>query len=319
GRDRAASAAVTGNPAGRPRRRETRIGFARRRHASGTESREGQCMKFVILSDTHLVPSGQRLFGLDPRARLGAAIEAINSDHPDAEFVIITGDLAHWGEIQAYESLAGALQASTAPVLLMLGNHDRRAPFRQAFAHTDDDGNGFVQSMRVFAAATIVTLDTLDEGASSHAGILCERRLAFLERSLTAAPADRPLLLFQHHPPFDSGLPHMDRIKLRNPDALWATIARTRMPDYLFVGHVHRPIGGHWRRIPFHCQLGVNHPVAFDFTAPAAIPITHEAPDYALITLGRDHIVIHRRSFLNAGPVYRHDDEVAQAATTAVA
>src|SRR5215468_1394748 len=190
-------------------------------------------MKFVILSDTHFVPLGQRLFALDPRARLGAAIEAINRDHSDAKFVIITGDLAHWGEIKAYESLADTLRIIIAPVLLMLGNHDKRAPFRMAFANADDDGNGFVQSMRVFEAATIVTLDTLDEGSPSHAGFLCDKRLAFLERSLTEAPTDRPLLLFQHHPPFDNGLPHMDRIKLRNPDALWATITRTRMPDYL--------------------------------------------------------------------------------------
>jgi len=273
-------------------------------------------MKFVILSDPHFVPFGERLFGLDPRARLGAAIELINRDHPDVEFVIITGDLAHRGEPEAYENLADALRASTTPVLLMLGNHDKRAPFRKVFADADDDGNGFVQSMRVFALATVITLDTLEEGSASHAGFLCDRRLAFLARSLASAPADRPLLLFQHHPPFDNGLPHMDRIKLRNPDSLWDTIARTRMPDYLFVGHVHRPIGGHWHRIPFHCQRGVNHQVALDFATPVEIPVTHELPDCALVTIGREQIVIHQRSFLYGGPVYRYDDVVAQAATT---
>ena len=43
-------------------------------------------MKFVILSDTHFVPVGQTLFALDPRARLDAAIQAINRDHSDLEF-----------------------------------------------------------------------------------------------------------------------------------------------------------------------------------------------------------------------------------------
>ena len=272
-------------------------------------------MKFVILSDTHFVPFGQTLFALDPRTRLDAAVAAINRDHADLEFVIITGDLAHCGQIDAYRNLADALGSITVPVMLMLGNHDKRAPFRQIFPDADDDGNGFVQSMRVLAGATVLTLDTLDEGAPSHAGFLCNKRLAFLERSLAAAPADRPLLLFQHHPPFDSGLPHMDRIKLKNPDAFWAVISRTRKPDYLLTGHVHRPIAGHWRRIPFHCQRGLNHQVAFDFVTPIEIPVTHEAPDYSLVTVDRDHVVIHQRSFLYAGPVYWHDDAAAQAAT----
>jgi 3',5'-cyclic AMP phosphodiesterase CpdA len=271
-------------------------------------------MKFVILSDTHFVPVGQTLFALDPRARLDAAIQAINRDHSDLEFVIITGDLAHSGQSEAYRNLANALERITVPVLLMLGNHDRRAPFRKTFADADDDGNGFVQSMRVFEGATVVTLDTLDEGARSHAGFLCDRRLGFLERSLAEAPADRPLLLFQHHPPFDNGLPHMDRIKLRNPDAFWGAIARTRKPDYLFIGHVHRPIAGHWRRIPFHCQRAVCHQVGFNFESSVDIPVTHEAPDYSLVTVGCDHIVIHQRSFLYSGPVYWHDAEAVQAA-----
>jgi hypothetical protein len=46
----------------------------------------------------------------------------------------------------------------------------------------------------------------------------------------------------------------MDGIKLANPEAEWDVIARTRKPDYLFMGHLHRPISGIWRGIPFHIQ-----------------------------------------------------------------
>ena len=58
-----------------------------------------------------------------------------------------------------------------------------------------------------------------------------QARLAFLEHELASAPDDRPLLLFQHHPPFDTGLRYMDGIKLANPEAEWDVIARTRKPD----------------------------------------------------------------------------------------
>ena len=140
---------------------------------------------------------------------------------------------------QAYASLAGLLAGLHAPTILMMGNHDKRDAFRAEFAGADRDGNGFVQGVRVFDTATIVTLDTLNEETPDHAGILCEARLHFLAEALGTAPADRPLLLFQHHPPFDSGLRYMDTIKLANGEAEWDIIARTRKPDYMFMGHLH--------------------------------------------------------------------------------
>jgi Icc protein len=269
-------------------------------------------MKFVILTDTHFVPRGRKLYGLDPAERLAVAVEKINTTHNDISFVIVTGDLAHWGEQAAYASLAGVLAALDAPTILMMGNHDKREAFRSEFAGADRDANGFVQGVHAFDAATVVTLDTLNEDTPDHAGILCEARLNFLGETLAAAPADRPLLLFQHHPPFDSGLRYMDTIKLANGEAEWDVIARTRKPDYMFMGHLHRPIAGCWRGIPFHIQRALTHQVAFDFEAEGHIPGTHEPPDYALVNLDRGNIVIHQCSFLYDGPAYSLHDARAQ-------
>ena len=47
-------------------------------------------MKFVILTDTHLVPAGRLLYALDPAARLAAAVQAINREHDGLAFVIVT-------------------------------------------------------------------------------------------------------------------------------------------------------------------------------------------------------------------------------------
>jgi 3',5'-cyclic-AMP phosphodiesterase len=271
-------------------------------------------MKFVILTDTHFVPAGRRLYGLDPAARLAIAVDRINAAHRDIAFVMVTGDLAHWGEQGAYESLAAQLGRLNAPVILMLGNHDKRDAFRAVFPQADRDDHGFVQSMRVTDAATIVTLDTLNEDTPDHAGLLCSARLNFLENALASAPSDRPLLLFQHHPPFDSGLRYMDTIKLANGDAEWAVIARTRKPDYLFMGHLHRPIAGSWRGIPFHIQRALTHQVAFDFEVEDHIPGSHEAPDYAFVTVVGNDVVIHQCSFLYDGPRFSLQDAEAQAA-----
>ncbi|UGV27352.1 phosphodiesterase [Rhodopseudomonas boonkerdii] len=271
-------------------------------------------MKFVILTDTHFVPAGRKLYGLDPAARLAIAVDTINATHRDIAFVIVTGDLAHWGEQGAYESLAAQLGRLDAPVILMLGNHDKRDAFRAVFPQADRDDHGFVQKMRVTDAATIVTMDTLNEDTPDHAGILCGARLKFLENALTSAPTDRPLLLFQHHPPFDSGLRYMDTIKLANGEDEWKVIARTRKPDYLFMGHLHRPIAGTWRGIPFHIQRALTHQVAFDFEAQGHIPGTHEAPDYSFVSVADGNVVIHHCSFLYDGPNFSLHDAEAQAA-----
>jgi len=275
-------------------------------------------MKFVILTDTHLVTPGRLLYGLDPAARLAAAVRVINRDHPDIAFVIVTGDLAHWGEAAAYRELKRVLDGLAAPLILMMGNHDRRAPLRAVFPDTDDDGNGFVQSIRTFPAATIVTLDTADEESRTHVGLLCPARLDFLDQALAEAPSDRPLLLFQHHPPFDTGLPSLDRIRLRNPEALWTVFEKRRRPDHMFFGHVHRPITGTWRGVPFHIQRATNHQVAFDLLSEK-IPGSLEAPDYSLVQVTPEGLVIHQRPFLYDGPVYWLHDRAAQDAPDATA
>ncbi len=271
-------------------------------------------LRFVILSDLHLVPPGEPLYGLDPVAHLRRAVELIARDHADAAFLVLLGDLTHAGEAKAYAALGDALAPLDMPLIPMTGNHDSRELMRAALPATDRDANGFVQALRIHPEASVLTLDTLDEGSGSAAGSLCAARLAFLEQALREAPADRPLLLFQHHPPFDTGLAGMDRIKLTNPEEEWAVFRAARRPDYLFVGHVHRPVAGLWRGIPFHIQRGLAHQIAFGTGSSAENRGTHEGCDYALVDVGAEGIVIHHRPVLYDGPDFALHDEAARRA-----
>lgn len=272
----------------------------------------GQALEFVILTDCHFGPPGQTFYGLDPRERLEAAIEVINRDHPAAAFVIFAGDLTDLGEKEAYENFAGALAKLAAPSILMLGNHDKRGPFRAVFPDADDDGSGFVQALRILPSASILTLDTLDEEGRTHVGLLCPRRLEFLERSLREAPSDRPLLLFQHHHSAKVGLRSMDRYIVRNAEDQWAVFERAgRRPDAMFHGHIHRPIFGLWRGVPYHIQRSIMHQVGFDFETEDKIPGTLEPPDYALVRVSGDSLAVHHRPFLYDGPSYWLHDRAA--------
>ena len=45
-------------------------------------------LKFIHITDTHLVPPGQTLCALDPAQRLRATVNSINRLHGDARFVL---------------------------------------------------------------------------------------------------------------------------------------------------------------------------------------------------------------------------------------
>ena len=52
-------------------------------------------MRFLHLSDLHLVAPGATLHGLDPQDRLRRCVAHICALHADAAFVVLTGDLTH--------------------------------------------------------------------------------------------------------------------------------------------------------------------------------------------------------------------------------
>jgi len=90
-------------------------------------------VRVLHLTDPHLVAPRERLFGLDPLARLDAALAHMRRHEPRADLLLLTGDLTDRGEDTAYTALAERLAALPYPSLPLLGNHDDRAAFRRTF------------------------------------------------------------------------------------------------------------------------------------------------------------------------------------------
>ena len=154
--------------------------------------------KIVTLTDIHIMPENGRLIGIDPTERLRLAIEHINRTQVDAELCVITGDLTHKGDPDSYETLRQELAKLRIPVRILVGNHDIRENFRDAFPEADDDGNGFVQFATDLAGWRLIGLDPLHGPPyiypDSHAGVLCGKRLEYL-KSAFAATSIAPLAL----------------------------------------------------------------------------------------------------------------------------
>lgn len=273
-------------------------------------------MKIIHLTDPHLVPAGRKLYGLNPQERLSAAIADINAHHGDADFALITGDLAHKGEAAAYSALGECLLSLRIPCHLLLGNHDSRTEFCAAFPERELDGDGFVQFSVDTPVGRFLFLDTNQPG--THAGWYCEQRLAWLDAALAAAPGD--VFIGMHHPPLSLGLPAMDEIGLIQQREFAEVVTRHQNVRHVFFGHVHRPVHGAWRGISLSTQRALNHQVGPCFKpTPGQIPGSHEPPAYAVVLVTSDSIVIHDIDFLDASPRFDLFDGVAEKAITPLA
>lgn len=262
-------------------------------------------MKIIHITDTHLVEPGRSLYQLDPYQRLAQCVDDVIANHADAAFCVITGDLAHKGELPAYQGLAVQLARLPMPVHPMLGNHDKRGPFHEAFPDVPRDEGGFVQCVLRRKEGDFVLLDTLDEGVNG--GKFCDARAAWLSDRLDEA-GDRPVFLFMHHPPFDIGIPSLDRISLAEPQRFCEVVEGRRNIRHLFYGHVHRPVCGSWRGIPVSTMRGLNHQVPFDLHTVSSVPKSHEPPAYAIVFIDPIQVTVHFHDFLDRRTLVKIDD-----------
>jgi 3',5'-cyclic-AMP phosphodiesterase len=202
-------------------------------------------MLICQLTDLHVRPDGIAADGMSETSMLterACRVAAAFTPLPDV--VIITGDLTEGGLEAEYANLSAILgRTLSIPIYVIPGNHDRREGIRTGLAHLPGiaaDLN-FVQYAVEDYPVRLVMLDTLVPGANH--GALSAAQLQWLDQTLTAQPS-KPTLVAMHHPPFITGIAHMDKIALLDQDAFRSVIARHRQVERIVCGHHHRPITG---------------------------------------------------------------------------
>jgi 3',5'-cyclic AMP phosphodiesterase CpdA len=247
-------------------------------------------MKLLHITDLHIVPPGDTLYGLDPADRLDRVIAMINRDHGDAEICVFTGDLADRGDVASYARLYERLRSLAVPHRLLLGNHDNRAHFLEVFADHPRDENGHVQSVHDSAAGRLIFLDTLVEG-HGH-GALGGGRLDWFAARLREA-GEKPVFVFAHHPLLPIGLPHFLPIGLIDGEAALDATQTAGNVRHVFFGHVHVDANGTWRGIPFSCNRGVAHQIEPHLHRTEAIFI-EGSPTFSVALIDGDDVLINR-------------------------
>jgi 3',5'-cyclic AMP phosphodiesterase CpdA len=242
-------------------------------------------MLICQLTDLHVRPRGLAANRVSETNMLTErAFRVVAAFTPRPDVVIITGDLTECGLETEYANLAAMLgRTLSMPVYVIPGNHDRRDNFRKTLAHLPGVTSDlhFVQYTVEDYPVRLVMLDTLVPGASH--GELSGGQLEWLDQTLAAQPA-KPTLIGMHHPPFVTGIPHMDKIALLKPDLFRAVIARHRQVERIVCGHHHRPIVGQCAHAIVSVSPSVAHQVELTFDPSDPGAFNFEPPAFQLHT-----------------------------------
>ena len=245
-------------------------------------------MLIAQLTDLHIKAGRRPAYGVvDTAAYLERAVAHLLALSVRPNAIVFTGDLVDQGAADDYallrQLLMPLLNADAAlPCYFLAGNHDEAAALRDAFPeHTYLRGEREFLNYAVALNDSGLRLLALDTTVvnESH-GHLCNARLAWLDAQLSAHPT--PTLIAMHHPPFATGISHMDEIGLVNRDDFEAIIARHRHVKRIICGHLHRPIetlvGG---AVASTCP-STAHQVELDLRPNAADQFIMEPPGYQL-------------------------------------
>jgi 3',5'-cyclic AMP phosphodiesterase CpdA len=198
-------------------------------------------VRIAQISDLHIKPPGSLAYGrVDTAKALERCVAALNEFEPAPDFVVISGDLADTPLVEEYEYLGRLLGELRLPCAAIPGNHDSRDLMRAAFPEARyASASGALDQTIELEQIDLILLDSSVHG-KPH-GELEASTLQWLDTVL-ASGGDRPALVFLHHPPFETGIWHMDRQNLLNSGELAPIVRGHSRVKLIAAGHVHRAV-----------------------------------------------------------------------------
>ena len=198
-------------------------------------------MLIAQITDCHVVEPGDVVADrVDSGAALERAVRQINALPTPPALVVATGDLVNDGLPAQYDRFEAIMADLAAPLIPLPGNHDDRTELRARFAVLPEGGpDDPIDHLVELDGVRIVFLDTLVPGRIG--GAIREAQVAWLDGVLGEAP-DRPTVIFQHHPPFATGIDFMDREEFTGAEVYEAMLAGHPQVELVSCGHLHRSI-----------------------------------------------------------------------------
>lgn len=203
-------------------------------------------MLIAQITDTHIQRPGALTYGIvDTAAMLRNCVTQIVQLDPQPDLILLTGDLTDLGRAEEYAHLRQLLKPLRQKIIVIPGNHDDREMLRAAWQDADYlPATGFLHFVLEDYPLRLIGLDTVVPGEGG--GALCDERLAWLTTVLAQRPA-APTVIMMHHPPFITGIDHMDALGLSGREAFAEIMRGNPQVERVLCGHLHRAI---------HAQVG---------------------------------------------------------------
>ncbi|HUP29431.1 MAG TPA: phosphodiesterase [Usitatibacter sp.] len=254
------------------------------------------------VTDMHVKAGGKLSYRVvDTDASLARCVEHLLHLPQVPDAVLFTGDLVDFGRPDEYDNLARLVAPLTMPVYLMPGNHDDPETMRARFP-----GHAYLRQRTgkldyVIDAhpVRIVALDTTVP--KKPFGALDDAQLRWLDETLADTPG-KPTIVAVHHPPFWTGIGHMDDQSLADPAALEAVVSRHPQVERVVCGHLHRNIVKRFGGTIASTCPSPSHQVALDLADDAASRFVMEPPGFCLHLWRDGHGLVSHTASLGSFP-----------------
>ncbi len=198
--------------------------------------------QILQLTDLHLLADPEKtLKGVRTRDSLIEVLQLIRereqSGEWNFEYIFLTGDLTHDEQLATYEALRELLGDWLPRCRLIPGNHDDRALIRKVFPELVSSSTGFINFSVETAGWRLIGLDSHVEGELY--GRIGSAQLEWLSSELSTH-VRQPTILFIHHPPVSVQSAWLDRIGLRDAEALNEVARSNSQVRAISTGHVHQ-------------------------------------------------------------------------------
>ncbi len=252
-------------------------------------------MLIAQVSDLHVCAPGRRLGGqVDTNAMARACVRALQALRPVPDALLLSGDLVEAGGPAEYRHLLEMLAPIGWPMYPLAGNHDERASLREALGPRMGSHHAlmpdFLQYEAVLGPVRLLALDTVVPRLPH--GALCAQRLGWLRERLREDA--RPVVIAMHHPPFATGIGHMDDMGLREGAAeLEALLAAHPQVQAVLCGHLHRSIQTRFGGTLASTCPSPAHQIALNLQALAPDGYVMEPPGFQLHLWHGQRLVSH--------------------------
>ncbi len=189
-------------------------------------------MRIIQITDLHIYPKDEMINGVDTRQNFLKVLK-IASDIPH-DMVVITGDLSFFdANIEVYKWIKEKLEEyKISNYFIIGGNHDKAEKLAEVF---DLKAGLTSDELYYFKEPNFIFLDTIK-------GFCSDEQWQWFEKKIIALKDKNPMI-FMHHPPFKSGVPHMDKkYAFKQTDEFVRICSLNPNTAYVFCGHYHNEI-----------------------------------------------------------------------------